>query len=142
MQATFWNGTYWPSTIQWIGALIDTIVASSERTFVDGVQIYGEDVKVQLESDIRNYYSQIQAYYDTEDTIQIFDAAYDDAQWVVMEWLEVIRFINQYEAYSQSGLGIDDISAYAHRAHIFYNIVQDRFDTSQCEGGLTWYVVA
>ncbi|PPJ53825.1 hypothetical protein CBER1_03280 [Cercospora berteroae] len=138
MQATFWNGTYWPSTIQWIGALIDTIVASSERTLVDGLQVYGDDVKVQLEGDIRNYYSQIQAYYDTEDTVQIFDAAYDDAQWVVMEWLEVIRFINQYEAYSQSGLGIDDISAYAHRAHIFYNVVQDKFNTSQCEGGLTW----
>ncbi|KAF2206398.1 glycoside hydrolase family 76 protein [Cercospora zeae-maydis SCOH1-5] len=138
MQAKFWNGTYWPGTLQWIGALVDTIVASTERTFVYGLQVYGGDIKAQLESDIRNYYTQIQAYYDNEDTIQIFDAAYDDAQWVVMEWLEVIRFIQQYDAYSQSGLGIDDISAYAHRAHIFYNIVQNEFNTSQCGGGLTW----
>ncbi|USW56650.1 Putative glycoside hydrolase, family 76, six-hairpin glycosidase superfamily [Septoria linicola] len=142
MQNTYWNGTYWPSTIQWIGALIDTIVAASERTFVDGLEaLNSSSLNVsapQLESDIRKYYSQIQAYYSNEDTIQIFGQAYDDAQWVVLEWLEVIRFIAQYQAYSGSGLGTDDIADYAHRAHIFYNIVQDKFDASLCGGGLTW----
>ena len=144
MQGTYWNGTYWPSTIQWIGGLIDTITASTQRTFVDALQTYegygpgAQTSATQLESDINIYYSQMRTYFDNEDTIQIFDAAYDDAQWVVMEWLEVIRFIDQYQSYSQSGLGTDDVAMYAHRAHIFYNIVQDKFNTSQCDGGLTW----
>lgn len=143
MQRTFWNGSYWPSTIQWIGALTDTIVASTERTFIHGLHHYSGDAPSRasasaIEQDILKYYSQIRAYYDSEDTIQIFGSAYDDAQWVVLEWLEVIRFLDSFEAYSGSGLGADDVGKYAHRARIFYNIVQDEFDTSLCQGGLTW----
>lgn len=61
-----------------------------------------------------------------------------DAQWVVLEWLEAIKFINQYDSYAQSSLGQADIARFAHRAHIFYNIVQNQFDTSLCGGGITW----
>jgi hypothetical protein len=144
MQDTYWNGTYWPSTIQWVGALINTIFASSETTFTNGLQYYngempgGNSSASDITARIEEYYSQIDAYYDNEDTIQIFQAAYDDAQWVVLEWLEVIRFVNQYHSCSQSELGQENIGKYAHRAHIFYNIVQDLFDTSQCDGGLNW----
>lgn len=145
MQNTYWNGTCWPSTIQWIGALIGTIVASSTETLVEVRKTYDDHVleatqtsASQLKNDIHRYYSHMRKYYANEDTIQIFDAAYDDAQWVVMEWLEVIRLIDQYQEYSQPELREDDIAMYAHRAHIFYNIVQDQFNTSQCDGGLTW----
>jgi hypothetical protein len=144
MQSTYWNGTCWPSILQWQEALIDTTVASTERTFVAALLDDEDDVSAsqtsatQLESDIEDYYSQMRAYFANEDTIQIFDAAYDDAQWVVLEWLEVIRFIHRYQSYSQSGLGADDVAMYSHRVHIFYNIVQDKFNTSQCDGGITW----
>lgn len=140
----FWNGTYWPDTIQWIGAFLNTLVASSERSFASALETedttssnarstYGSD-----QGEIAKYYLDVQAYFDTEDVIQIFDAAYDDAQWVVLEWLEAIRFIHQYEDYASSALCKADIARFAHRAHIFYNIVQDQFDTSLCEGGITW----
>ncbi|RMY34980.1 hypothetical protein D0866_04916 [Hortaea werneckii] len=140
----FWNGTYWPDTIQWIGAFLNTLVASSERFFTSAVETenaassgaYSPSVSDQAE--IVKYYSDVQAYFDTEDVIQIFDAAYDDAQWVVLEWLEAIRFLYQYDTYASSELGKADIARFAHRAHIFYNIVQDQFDTSLCEGGITW----
>jgi hypothetical protein len=144
MQSTYWNGTYWPTTIQWIGAFLDTLLAASERSLTDVLIEYDGEVPgastsaASLQAEIASYYSQIQAYYGDEDTIQIFGAAYDDAQWVVLEWLEAIKFINQYDAYSSSSLGQADIARFAHRAHIFYNIVQYQFDTTLCGGGLTW----
>ncbi|KAF2094678.1 Six-hairpin glycosidase [Rhizodiscina lignyota] len=144
MQATYWNGSYWPTTIQWIGAVLDTLLAASDRSFTNALIEYNGKVPgaqsstSQIQSEIQKYFSQVEAYYSNEDTIQIFGAAYDDAQWVVLEWLEALKFINQYDAYSKSSLGQSDIAKFAHRAHIFYNIVQDQFDTSLCGGGLTW----
>lgn len=133
-----------PTTIQWIGAVLNTLVASAEETFTDALIEYNGTVPgtqtsaASIQAEIQKYYTEIEAYYGGEDTIQIFGAAYDDAQWVVLEWLEVLRFIQEYDAYSKSGLGQDDIAKYAHRAHIFYNIVQNQFDMTLCGGGLTW----
>lgn len=140
----FWNGTSWPSTIQWIGAVLNTLVISSEISFTNALKEYNGDVPgantslASIQAEIQKYASDIEAYYDNEDVIQIFGAAYDDAQWVVLEWLEAIKFINQDDDYAASDLGQADIARFAHRAHIFYNIVQNQFDTSLCEGGLTW----
>lgn len=144
MQNTYWNGTYWPTTIQWIGAVLDTLLASSDRSLLEALERYDGRVPgtkttaASISSDIRKYYSEVEAYYVGEDTNQIFDAAYDDAQWVVLEWLEAIKFVNEFDAYATSDYGQQDIARFAHRAHIFYNIVQDQFDTSLCGGGLTW----
>ena len=143
-QESYWNGTYWPTSIQWTGAFLDTLLASSLRAFTnallhhegDATAIHSSDGSIQKE--IHQYFSEARAYYDNEDTIQIFDAAYDDVQWVVLEWLEAIKFIMQYDMLTESDLGREDIARFAHRAHIFYNIVQDKFDTSLCGGGLTW----
>lgn len=144
LQDTFFNGTYYPDSLQWINALTNTIVASTEETFTSALahdhgNIPGaQTTATEIQNDIQKYYSQIEAYYGGEDTIQIYQAAYDDAQWVVIEWLKVIQFIAQYNTYTGANLGQADIAKYAHRAHIFYNIVQDKFNTSQCEGGVTW----
>ena len=144
MQDTYWNGTYWPTTIQWIGAFLDTLLAASDRSFTNALIEYDGNVPhahtsaSAIQGEIRKYFSEIEAYYGDEDTIQIFGAAYDDAQWVVLEWLEAIKFINQYDTYAKSVLGQNDIARFAHRAHIFYHIVQNQFNTSLCGGGLTW----
>lgn len=144
MQTTFWNGTYWPTTIQWIGAFMDTLLAASDRSFKNALEEYYGNVPgtrstaASLTAEIEMYFSETEAYYGDEDVNQIFDAAYDDAQWVVLEWLEAIKFINQYDAYAKSSLGRSDIARFAHRAHVFYNIVQNQFDTSLCSGGITW----
>lgn len=144
MQSTYWNGTYWPTTIQWIGAFLDTVLAASDRSFTNALIEYNGTVPgsnttaATIRGEILQYFSDIEAYYGDEDTVQIFGAAYDDAQWVVLEWLEAIKCIKQYDAYGSYDLGRKDTPGFAHRAHIFYNIVQDKFDTSSCGGGLTW----
>ena len=144
MQRAYWNGTYWPNTLQWTGAFLDTLLAASDQSFTNTLietngTVRGSDTtNATIRSEILHYFPEIEAYYGDEDTIQIFGAAYDDAQWVVLEWLEAIKFIRQYDAYAKSDLGQNDIARFAHRAHIFYNIVQDQFNTSTCDGGLTW----
>lgn len=55
-----------------------------------------------------------------------------------MEWLDAINLINRNTTYAQSDAGQSNIARFAHRAHIFYNIVQNQFDTSLCNGGITW----
>ncbi|KAF2862228.1 glycoside hydrolase family 76 protein [Piedraia hortae CBS 480.64] len=123
MQGTFWNGTHWPSAIQWTGAFIDTLLAASDISLLASPDNANDDVL--------KYKRQIETYFNSEDVIQIFGAAYDDVQWVVLEWLEVIKFLRRYDPEA-------DLSRYAHRAHIFYHVVQDKFNTSLCNGGLTW----
>lgn len=144
MQATYWNGTYWPTTIQWEGAVMNTFLAASDRSFLDVLEEYDGYVpgagtsEISVEDEIHKYFSQVEGYYGNEDTDQIFNAAYDDAQWVVLEWLEAIKFIQEYDTYEHSTYGADVIAKFAHRAHIFYHIVQNEFNTSLCGGGLTW----
>lgn len=144
MQSDYWNGSYWPTTIQWIGAVLDTLLVSSDRSLTNALIEYNGNVPgtkssaSQIQSEIHKYFLETEAYYGNEDTNQIFDAAYDDAQWVVLEWLEALKFIKSYDAYFKSSYGQNDTARFAHRAHIFYNIVQKQFDTSLCGGGLTW----
>ena len=85
MQETYWNGTYWPTTIQWIGAFLDTLLAASDRSFTNALVEYNGNVPganttaASIETEIQIYFSEIEAYYGDEDTMQIFGAAYDDA---------------------------------------------------------------
>jgi hypothetical protein len=114
-------------------------MTSAVETFGDAIQETdtNEDVS-RFQADIQKYFTQIEAYYNSEDTIQIFGAAYDDAQWVVLEWLEVIKLLKNYQSYLGPTVGSSDTARFAHRAHVFYNIVQNHFDTSTCGGGITW----
>ncbi|QIW98924.1 hypothetical protein AMS68_004442 [Peltaster fructicola] len=138
MQATYWVNAYWPSTLQWINAFLSTLLSASGimLSMINDTSVYGTTT-ASLHNAINDIYQDINQFYPNEDTTQIFGAAYDDAQWVVLEWLEAIRLIRRS---SQAGVATSgaDMASFAHRAHIFYNIVQNEFNLSLCEGGLTW----
>ncbi|KAM0714334.1 hypothetical protein Q7P37_010121 [Cladosporium fusiforme] len=147
MQGTsFWSGYDWPESIDWIAAFLDTLLGATDRSLTEILVEYDGSLPGSyisgstIEGEISRYLTQIESFYDSENIVDIFGTAFDDAQWVVLEWLEVIRFSNEYKAYGGNGTGPSqvDIMKYAHRAHIFYNRVQDEFDTSTCDGGLTW----
>lgn len=144
MQDTsFWSGYDWDS-IQWISAFLNTLLGATDRSLTEILVEYDGNIPGSyisgptIDGEISRYYSQMKAFYGSEDTVQIFDAAYDDAQWVVLEWIEAIKFVNEYEEYNSGSRSQDDIRRFAHRAHVFYNIVQNEFDTSLCGGGITW----
>lgn len=85
MQNTYWNGTYWPTTIQWIGAFLDTLLCASDRSFTNALEEYNGNVPgtqtsaSSLQTEIQTYFAEVDAYYGDEDVDQIFNAAYDDA---------------------------------------------------------------
>lgn len=139
----FWTGYNWTS-IQWISAFLNTLLGATDRAFTEVLVEYDGNIPGSyisgstIEGEISQYYEEMKTFFGSEDTVQIYGAAYDDAQWVVLEWLEAIKFINEYDAHNNGSRSQDDIRRFAHRAHLFYNIVQNQFDDSLCGGGLTW----
>ncbi|WPH00620.1 glycoside hydrolase family 76 protein [Acrodontium crateriforme] len=145
LQLNYFNGTTWPDAENWQTAVLDTLLAASEISITNALQEYGGNVPGENPSPsdtpnvlIQKYFSNNVDAYGGEDVGQIFGDAYDDEQWVVLEWLEVLKFIHRYDDYASSDLGKSYIDEFAHRAHIFYDDVQKAYDTSLCDGGLTW----
>lgn len=161
-----WLGT-WPSSIDWTGAVIGTHVSGTLRSFSEALTLVEssadgvEDWKLK-ENLIENYFAQVVGYYFGENHFEIRGEAYDDILWVVLGWLEAVRFVNDHtglhytlrtqHAESQSQItgavgsilrnqtwhGNNWIPAFAHRAHVFWDLASRGWDTDLCGGGMTW----
>jgi hypothetical protein len=92
------------------------------------------------------YFGQTTAAYYGEEAFSIRYQAYDDILWVVLEWLESIKFI---ELHATTHHTSDDrkqarwhaqqfVPTFAHRARIFYELAEKGWDWHLCSGGLTW----
>ncbi|KAB8339066.1 hypothetical protein FH972_022002 [Carpinus fangiana] len=147
LQSAYFDGTTWVVPLQWQQAVTGTLVDASLESYTAALQKYGgipttsstlsvDDGKAFIEKQ----YGDVLTYYNSGEQVeQIYNDAYDDVQWVILEWLEAIKFVNKYNAYSGGAFSsTQDIAAFAHRAHQFYDRVSDKFDTSLCDGGLTW----
>ncbi|KAK4959666.1 hypothetical protein LTR66_012990 [Elasticomyces elasticus] len=158
MQSRFfevWVGT-WPTSIDWTGAVINTYLSATLTTLSSSLETalrharHGEaDQTVRIENEINRYFSQSVAYYFGENAFSIRNQAYDDMLWVVLDWLESIKFIRRHarlhEDYTAHGedryrpwYGSQFVSSFSHRARIFYDIASRGWDTSLCGGGMTW----
>jgi hypothetical protein len=155
-----WLGK-WPSCIDWTGAVLGTFVSAtlislsrsleyvlplahsapptqSEKTTVQGQRI---------ENEINKYFSQSVAYYFGEDAFSIRTQAYDDMLWVVLGWLESVRFVKSHSNAHYPGeqtekgdswYGHQFVPAFSHRARVFYDIASKGWDTRLCGGGMNW----
>ncbi|GME46722.1 Glycosyl hydrolase [Neofusicoccum parvum] len=145
-----WLGQ-WPSAIDWTAAVMATFVSASLLSLTRSLEYVlpgTEHPSVEgqrIENEISKYFSQSVAYYFGEDAFSIRMQAYDDMLWVVLGWLENIKFISLHATrhYRPSGparawYGKQFAPAFAHRAHIFYNIASEGWDTELCNGGMTW----
>jgi len=160
-----WLGK-WPTSIDWTGAVLGTFVSASLFSLTRSLEyvlppsisqplwatVEGEKV----ENEINRYFSQSVAYYFGEDAFAIRLQAYDDMLWVVLGWLEGIKFINlhsqaHYPSSSSSsttgaaGIGTGKpwygnqfVPSFAHRANVFYDITTEGWSTRLCGGGMTW----
>lgn len=161
-----WLGT-WPSSIDWTGAVIGTHVSGTLRSFSGALTLvessvdHVEDWKLK-ENLIDNYFAQVVAYYFGENHFEIRGEAYDDILWVVLGWLEAVRFVNVHTDLhytlrtrsedaqlkntgafgsilrNQTWHGNTWIPAFSHRAHVFWNLASKGWDTELCGGGMTW----
>lgn len=154
-----WVGKY-TSSIDWTGAVIGTFLSASlfsltrsleyilppASTQPSTITLQGEKV----ENEVNKYFSQSVAYYFGENAMDIRFQAFDDMLWVVLGWLESVRFINMHSNAHYNGPNSQDewgggawygnqfVPSFAHRAHIFYDLASQGWDTKLCGGGMNW----
>ncbi|KAI1501185.1 hypothetical protein F5X99DRAFT_418702 [Biscogniauxia marginata] len=164
-----WLGT-WPDAIDWTAAVIGTHISGATRTLSEGLILLGltdgriEDWKSSADL-VDNYFSQLIGYYFGQDAFAIRGQAYDDILWVVLGWIETIRFVNTHDDlyYKLANEMLSDypdldssrpgkviipsnrpyhgnlwIPAFSHRARVFWDLALHGWDTELCNGGMVW----
>ncbi len=95
MQSEFWAGSNWPLGIDWTEAVFNT----NECAALNSITRYAEP---NTSVTVNKYYSQLLNFFDGENVAAVMNEKYDDMQWVVLEWLEAIKFLSVYENSSQN----------------------------------------
>ena len=149
------DGT-WPDAIDWTAAVLGTHVSTVMRSLSSAsTQSSGAGGKVEVnrcyeqerENLINRYFTQLSTFYFGENAFSLRNQAFDDMLWVVLGWLENIKFISEqdelFRTYSRERpnhdwYGTQFIKSAAHRARIFYDLASQGWDTSLCGGGMTW----
>ncbi|TVY73365.1 Mannan endo-1,6-alpha-mannosidase DCW1, partial [Lachnellula suecica] len=135
-----WQGL-WPTGIDWTSAVIGTHVSASLSTLSSSFSSLTSSKS--KENLVNKYFSQLVASYFGQDAFALRQEAYDDILWVVLGWVESIKFINQhntlhYKNEGEAWYGTQWIPAFAHRARLFWNLASQGWDTSLCSGGMIW----
>ncbi|KAI9801419.1 MAG: hypothetical protein M1825_003399 [Sarcosagium campestre] len=158
-----WQGT-WPDSIDWTAAMLGTHLSAALATMSSSLHdlIASGDINQPLAGTkpglyevrrnmIERYFSQLVTFYFGQNAFSLRTQAYDDMLWVVLGWLESIKFINLHSTLYEpvpSSAGRENtnfnwhggqfIPAFAHRARLFYDIALHGWGTKLCHGGMTW----
>lgn len=160
-----WKGT-WPSGNDWTRAVLGTHVSATLSAVSRTLDDILDDCKVNdgcdtvtnsrpsdalaFENLISYYFQQTSAFWFGENYVGLRLQAYDDMLWVVLEWLENIRFQDlhsdlHYRSHPRDKKGFHNIwhgkqyqSPAAHRARVFYDLASVGWDTKLCDGGMIW----
>lgn len=145
------HGT-WPKAIDWTAAVMSTQVSATLSAMTSYSQtlkpcnLNSTDETRDHENLINRYFTQITSFYFGENAFALRTQAYDDMLWVVLGWLEAIKFIKLHSSLHYTS-SCDDkatwyasqfIPQYAHRARLFYDLASRGWDTTLCGGGMTW----
>lgn len=150
-----WMGT-WPSSIDWTAAVLGTHVAAtlssltSRALGVADAEQSHEPSFLALENTINHFFSQTTTFYFGENAFSLRNQAYDDMLWVVLNWLENVKFqdLHTHLHYPSTSLsnstskqawyGTQFRDSAAHRARIFYELASAGWDKTMCDGGMIW----
>ncbi|RDW82709.1 six-hairpin glycosidase-1 [Coleophoma cylindrospora] len=144
-----WQGI-WPTSIDWTSAVVGTYLSAALTTLSTSFPLLptsSEDRYPTQENEnrINRYFSQLVASYFGQDAFALRTEAYDDMLWVVLGWLESIKFIKFHSALHYKvregdapWYGNQWVPAFAHRARIFWDLASQGWDTSLCDGGMIW----
>ncbi|KAJ5774309.1 hypothetical protein N7457_009205 [Penicillium paradoxum] len=147
-----WQGT-WPTSIDWTAAVLGTHVSAALSSLTSGPLDLPDTDELQglsfftLENTVNQFFSHTSAFYFGENAFSLRNQAYDDMLWVVLGWLENIKFQNLHSDlhyvsstnYSgQPWYGTQFRDSAAHRARIFYELASAGWDKTLCEGGMIW----
>lgn len=150
-----WMGT-WPTSIDWTAAVLGTHVAATLSSFsssapgiADGEHLHESPI-LALENTVNHFFSHTAAFYFGENAFSLRNQAYDDMLWVVLGWLENVKFQDLHsdlyypsftssdKAPGQAWYGTQFRDSAAHRARIFYELAAAGWDKTLCEGGMIW----
>ncbi|KAH7406634.1 hypothetical protein DE146DRAFT_753195 [Phaeosphaeria sp. MPI-PUGE-AT-0046c] len=152
---SIWLGK-WTTAIDWTAAVMGTYVSatlSSLSQSIDyrtsGTSNQDEETlrqSAEAENEINKLFSQSISSYYGEEAFSIRMQAYDDILWVVLEWLESIKFIDLHSSSHYASMdtkhshwhGEQFVPAFAHRARVFYELSEQGWDWRLCGGGMTW----
>ncbi|EXJ87229.1 hypothetical protein A1O3_04188 [Capronia epimyces CBS 606.96] len=156
MQDTYFDiftGT-WPDAIDWTAAVIGTHVSATLASIVSSLDASSASTCSEMlswQNIIDRYYAHTSAFYFGENAFSLRNQAYDDMLWVVLGWLENLKFAEMYSLkhwdFLESGRqhtsgdgwhGLQIIPMAAHRARIFYDLASVGWDESLCGGGMNW----
>ncbi|KFY19895.1 hypothetical protein V493_07804, partial [Pseudogymnoascus sp. VKM F-4281 (FW-2241)] len=144
-----WAGL-WPTAIDWTSAVIGTHIAAAMSTVSSSTNYViqpgsGDYTQLQKpESVINRLMSHLMGFYFGQDALTLRSEAYDDMLWVVLGWLESIKFVDSHSTkllYAQglpSWYGEEWTPGFAHRARIFWDLASGGWDVSACGGGMVW----
>ncbi|KAA6416378.1 MAG: hypothetical protein FRX48_01098 [Lasallia pustulata] len=160
-----WQGT-WTGAIDWTAAVMGTHVSATLSAVTAARNITPsppdieghtslEESALRHENLVNRYFTQITSFYFGENAFSLRAQAYDDMLWVVLGWLESIKFIKLHSSpplasssravskrvfqdNSSTWYGNQFIPSFAHRAHLFYDLASQGWDTSLCGGGMIW----
>jgi len=137
-----WQGI-WPTSIDWTSAVIGTYLSAALSTLSTSFPSLSSSKNA--ENVVNRYFSELSASYFGQDSFALRQEAYDDMLWVVLGWLESIKFIQlhsegHYAEAEKAGswYGEEWIPAFAHRARIFWELASQGWDTELCDGGMIW----
>lgn len=151
-----WQGT-WPSSIDWTAAVLNTDVggtllslsaAADSSSWFDAsnedVFGIGKDDRA-FENMIDYFFDQSCAFYFGENAVSLRSQAFDDMQWVVLDWLESIKFqelhsdLHYSDSIGQPWHRMQYRVPAAHRARLFYHLASSEgWNTTLCGGGMLW----
>lgn len=145
----------WPTCIDWTAAVVGTHLTASLSSFsshaLDIALAQDAQPRELLfaahENTVNRFFSQGTSYYFGENAFSIRTQAYDDMLWVVLEWLESIKFQTLHtdlhyppsnQSSSDAWYGTQFRDAAAHRARLFWELAAVGWDRSLCGGGMVW----
>ncbi|ETN43053.1 uncharacterized protein HMPREF1541_02211 [Cyphellophora europaea CBS 101466] len=145
------SGT-WPAAIDWTAAVMGTQVSATLSSIVSSFEPVIDRCPDALwwQNIINKYFAHTSFFYFGENAFALRNQAYDDMLWVVLGWLENIKFSEMYSArhfqvfahqqvsFAGDWHGLQLSPMAAHRARIFYDLASDGWDESLCHGGMNW----
>lgn len=151
MQETYFDnfaGT-WADAIDWTAAVTGNHISAALTGIIDGLNLSFEkgcSDALRWENIVNKYFTQTAFFYFGENALGLRNQAFDDMLWVVLGWLESIKFGDMYARRHASGREFESSAWHglqlrplaAHRARIFYELASRGWDESLCSGGMVW----
>jgi hypothetical protein len=149
MQDTYFDifSATWPDAIDWTAAVMGTHVSATLSSIVASLDPSSSTCtdKLAWQNTVDGYFAHTLAFYFGENAFAVRNQAYDDMLWVVLGWLENLKFAEMYSLrhwdFMQPGNGWHGLQfgpMAAHRARVFYDLASVGWDESLCGGGMTW----